>query len=572
MVKYAVKGGGGGASNKVAKLRNFRQVATVRCWLLGFRAAHRHQVQTSPAFGMQRPRSRSRERVPSAPPARRPDSVREELLAAALALAAEKKAAASAAAASAAAAESHAGGASASVASPRRLSRFDVSDDRESAPRHAGPSSARLSGDGDGASEGRERSAASAAHDRIAGGGGVSSRTTPAWLLHNSFVDGCRSVSKYRPVHAIEEGTYGKVWLAVDKETGERVALKQIKFDAVSSNEGFPVTALREVGTLLELAGHPNIVRAREMVVGATLDKVYMVMDFAPHNVRDWLDRLPAGASFTVSEVKCLVRQLLLGLAHCHSRWIMHRDLKPANLLISPDGTLQLCDFGLARKFGDPPRPATETVVTLWYRAPEVLLGRRDYGPAIDLWAAGCIFAEFLTRAPLFHATNEADAVNLIFQLRACQLLLRSSTARCAQTRALNLNHPPHLHPPHTQQTTSFSLQGARRRTLRGLDGANSLMCDRCVQESATTRPNSCGAHCGSALRHTAAPLSAATLASTCSRPCSSSTRRNAFRRLTHSRTRGSRNRLQRVTLVCCRASRVSTRHERETALMGGGA
>lgn len=237
-------------------------------------------------------------------------------------------------------------------------------------------------------------------------------------LTSNSFVRGCRSVAAYRPIHAIDEGTYGKVFLAEDRATKERVAIKQIKFDAVSANEGFPLTALREVGTLLELSGHPNIVRAREMVVGASLDKVYMVMDFMPHNAKEWLAKLPLGMSFTAAEVKCLAQQLIRGVAAAHAKWVMHRDLKPANILIGAGGRLQLCDFGLARKFGAPLREATGTVVTLWYRAPELLLGTRTYGPAVDIWAAGAIIAEFLTRTPLFPAQNEADALALIFRLR----------------------------------------------------------------------------------------------------------------------------------------------------------
>ena len=246
----------------------------------------------------------------------------------------------------------------------------------------------------------------------------ASASTQIQTLASQSFTRGCRSVAVYRPIHAIDEGTYGKVFLAEDRVTKERVAIKQIKFDAVSANEGFPLTALREVGTLLELSGHPNIVRAREMVVGSSLDKVYMVMDYMPHNAKEWLSKLPSGMSFTAAEVKCLAHQLISGVAAAHAKWVMHRDLKPANILIGAGGRLQLCDFGLARKFGLPLREATGTVVTLWYRAPEVLLGSRLYGPAIDVWAAGAIIAEFLTREPLFPAQNEADALSFIFRLR----------------------------------------------------------------------------------------------------------------------------------------------------------
>ena len=215
---------------------------------------------------------------------------------------------------------------------------------------------------------------------------------------------------------AIDEGTYGKVWLAEDRVTGEKVALKQIKFDAVPESEGFPITALREANVLLALA-HPNVVRVREMVVGGSVDKVYMVMDYMPHSLRSFLERLPRGTFFTQAEVKCLVLQLLRGVAFMHERWFLHRDLKTDNLLIDNEGRLCVCDFGLARRFGDPLRAYTPGVVTLWYRAPEVLLGERVYGPAVDMWGVGCIFAEILTKAPLFQSRSEAEAVAQVFKL-----------------------------------------------------------------------------------------------------------------------------------------------------------
>ena len=225
-----------------------------------------------------------------------------------------------------------------------------------------------------------------------------------------------RSVANYKPLVSIDEGTYGKVWLAQDRESGEHVALKQIKFDKIATNEGFPITALRETNVLLAL-DHPNIIRVREMVIGSTVDKVYMVMDYMPHNLRTFLDRLPKGSFFTQAEVKCLVLQLIQGVSYMHSKWFIHRDIKTDNLLIDNEGRLCLCDFGLARRFGDPLRPYTPGVVTLWYRAPEVLLGQRIYGPAVDMWSVGCIFAEILTKMPLFPSKSESETVQSIFKL-----------------------------------------------------------------------------------------------------------------------------------------------------------
>jgi serine/threonine protein kinase len=90
--------------------------------------------------------------------------------------------------------------------------------------------------------------------------------------------------------------------------------------------------------------------------------------------------------------VKSYMHQLLRGIAFCHSHRVLHRDLKPQNLLIDRNGTLKLADFGLARAFGVPVRTFTHEVVTLWYRAPEILLGGRQYSTPVDIWSVACKF------------------------------------------------------------------------------------------------------------------------------------------------------------------------------------
>jgi len=100
-----------------------------------------------------------------------------------------------------------------------------------------------------------------------------------------------------------------------------------------------------------------------------------------------------------------------------HQNWIFHRDLKTSNLLYSNDGILKICDFGLARKFGNPIRPYTNLVVTLWYRAPELLLGKESYDASIDMWSAGCIMAELILKEPLMMGKGELDQIDKIFRL-----------------------------------------------------------------------------------------------------------------------------------------------------------
>lgn len=109
---------------------------------------------------------------------------------------------------------------------------------------------------------------------------------------------------------------------------------------------------------------------------------------------------------------------MLDGILYCHTHRIIHRDLKPQNLLVSKDGlTIKLADFGLARAFQVPLHTYTHEVVTLWYRAPEILLGDKHYSPAVDIWSVGCIFAEMATKQPLFPGDSEIDELYKIFRL-----------------------------------------------------------------------------------------------------------------------------------------------------------
>ncbi|XP_072434979.1 cyclin-dependent kinase 2-like isoform X6 [Chiloscyllium punctatum] len=160
-------------------------------------------------------------------------------------------------------------------------------------------------------------------------------------------------MDNFQKVEKIGEGTYGVVYKAMNKVTGEMVALKKIRLDA--EMEGVPSTAIREISLLKEL-NHPNIVK------------------------------------------------------------VLHRDLKPQNLLINDAGAIKLADFGLARAFGVPVRTYTHEVVTLWYRAPEILMGCKFYSTAVDVWSIGCIFAEMVTRKPLFPGDSEIDQLFRIFR------------------------------------------------------------------------------------------------------------------------------------------------------------
>ncbi|XP_076253521.1 cyclin dependent kinase 11B pitslre isoform X5 [Rhynchophorus ferrugineus] len=227
-------------------------------------------------------------------------------------------------------------------------------------------------------------------------------------------VQGCRSVEEFKCLNKIDEGTYGVVYRAKDKRSDEIVALKRLKME--NEKEGFPITSLREINTLLK-AQHVNIVTVREIVVGSNMDKIFIVMDYIEHDLKSLIETMRfKKQTFMPGEIKCLLKQLLQAVAHLHDNWILHRDLKTSNLLLSHKGILKVGDFGLAREYGSPLKAYTSIVVTFWYRSPELLLCTKEYSTPIDMWSVGCIFAELLLMNPLFTGKSEVDQLNRIFK------------------------------------------------------------------------------------------------------------------------------------------------------------
>jgi serine/threonine protein kinase len=216
-------------------------------------------------------------------------------------------------------------------------------------------------------------------------------------------------MDRYQKLEKVGEGTYGVVYKARDKVSGQIVALKKTRLE--SEDEGVPSTAIREIALLRELC-HPNIVDLKDVIHSD--QKLYLVFEFLDQDLKKYMDAV--GKKLKPMLVKSYLFQLLQGITFCHRRRVLHRDLKPQNLLIDRHGTLKLADFGLARAFGVPIRTYTHEVVTLWYRAPEILLGGRQYATAVDIWSIGCIFAEMVMRAPLFPGDSEIDELFRIFR------------------------------------------------------------------------------------------------------------------------------------------------------------
>lgn len=209
----------------------------------------------------------------------------------------------------------------------------------------------------------------------------------------------------------IGEGSYGIVYKARSRSRDEIVALKKIRLD--NESDGVPSTAIREIALLKEL-NHPNVVHLIDVII---CDKsLFLVFEYLTQDLKKLLDQQPESTGLPSNLVKSYMWQMLQGIAHCHAHRVLHRDLKPQNLLIDAAGNIKLADFGLARSLSLPVRTYTHEVVTLWYRAPEILLGSPLYGPSVDIWSIGCIFVEMTTKKALFPGDSEIDQLFRIFR------------------------------------------------------------------------------------------------------------------------------------------------------------
>lgn len=207
---------------------------------------------------------------------------------------------------------------------------------------------------------------------------------------------------------AIGSGSYATVYKAMDKKTGKTVALKKILLNEM---EGMQSTALREI-SILKGISHPNIIKLLHII--HQVDFLTIVFEFVEYDLMSYIE--------ANGNVLYLINQLVSAVQYLHASLIMHRDLKPHNILVTRDGILKIADFGLARHIGAIDYPYASKVVTLWYRAPELLQGSTDYRCEIDIWSLGCIIYEMIARRPLLPGTTDKEQLKLCKNLNLAKL------------------------------------------------------------------------------------------------------------------------------------------------------
>ena len=210
------------------------------------------------------------------------------------------------------------------------------------------------------------------------------------------------------------EGTFGRVYRAVENATGKVWAIKKLRSNSQSSVEGTQMSTLREIMLLHELK-HMHVIDMHDVFTynGA----IHLVFEFCATDLEAVI-KDTSRYELDAAKIKGYMRGTLEGVAWIHASWVLHRDLKPGNLFLTPDGVVKVGDFGLARFVGSPERKYTGQVVTRWYRAPELLFGAKFYGASVDMWSVGCMFAELLLRTPYLPGNSDIEQLSRVFTAR----------------------------------------------------------------------------------------------------------------------------------------------------------
>jgi protein kinase len=261
-------------------------------------------------------------------------------------------------------------------------------------------------------------------------------------------------MDKYKVSETLGTGSYGSVYKAEDKETGEFVAIKKMKKKYTNWDE---CKNLREVKSL-NLIKHENIIKIKEMI--REDDMLHLVFEYMESNLFDLMQK-KAIKRFSENEIKNIIWQLVKGIAHMHKYGFFHRDLKPENILVKNETNIKLADFGLAREIRSIP-PYTEYVSTRWYRAPECLLSSNNYNSQIDIWAIGAIMSELFCGKPLFPGNNIKDML-----LKICRIIGPPTAA--TWTEGLKMSKKVDFKFPNSANLINFSSGNNNENSPNGL-------------------------------------------------------------------------------------------------------
>ena len=217
-------------------------------------------------------------------------------------------------------------------------------------------------------------------------------------------------MENYHKEQKLGEGTYDDILGGVDTRTGEKVAIKIIRFD--QEEDGIRSSSCREI-TILKSLNHPNIITTKEII--CTEKNLFIILELMDKDLGQYLNikkQLPANL------IQSYAFQLLCGVTYLHANGIIHRDIRPSNLLIDRLGHLKIGDFGWSRFYSIPITPMTPSKIGyLWYRAPELLMGTDMYDLGVDIWSCACVIVEMIKKVPLFQGDSDIDQLMQIFSL-----------------------------------------------------------------------------------------------------------------------------------------------------------
>lgn len=232
----------------------------------------------------------------------------------------------------------------------------------------------------------------------------------------------CKDSKAYEQIKPVGEGTFGKVYKAVYKKGTKEERIVAVKLVKISEEQGFPIPTLREI-LIMKGLNHKNVMKLEDVIYtqpnadNKYRGNVYLVFQYMEHDFSGI--RISGHNTFSLGEIKYIFYEILSGMAYLHKCNIIHRDIKTSNILINNKGEIKIGDYGLARRDSKAKdKKYTFKVVTICYRAPELLLGFREYGPEIDIWSIGCVFCELLIGDIIFKENNkEKDQLNKIFSI-----------------------------------------------------------------------------------------------------------------------------------------------------------